>query len=52
VADGLGVTPVVTNPALWFVVTVPVVLVVVNVVTAWPARAAARACPAVLLREG
>jgi hypothetical protein len=52
VADGLGVTPAVRNPAVWLAVVVPAALVAMNAIALLPARAAARARPAVALREG
>lgn len=51
VANGLGVSPEVTTPALWLLVSVPCVLVLVNLIAFVPARSAARTRPAVALRS-
>jgi hypothetical protein len=51
VAEGLGVTPSPIHPAVWLLVTVPVALVIVNLVAVLPARTAARTLPSVALRE-
>lgn len=51
VANGLGVSPEVTAPALWLLLCVPCVLVLVNLIALFPARSAARTRPAVALRS-
>jgi ABC-type lipoprotein release transport system permease subunit len=51
VADGLGIVPVITNPVLWMVLMIPVVLLLVNLIAFLPARSAARTRPAVPLRS-
>ena len=50
VADGLGVAPVVTTPALGVLLTIPGAIVLVNAAALLPARAAARTVPSVALR--
>jgi hypothetical protein len=50
VADGLGVSAVVTVPTLALLLTIPAALLFVNVVGLVPARAAARTRPALALR--
>jgi hypothetical protein len=52
VANGLGVATVVSNPAVWLILAVPVGLIVANLLALLPARAASRTRPAVALREG
>ena len=49
--DNLGVSDVTTVPLVWLLAVVPVVLLLVNVIAAVPARAAARTRPAVVLRS-
>jgi ABC-type antimicrobial peptide transport system permease subunit len=51
VADGLGVIPAVQSPLLWLLLVVPAGLLLVNALALLPARAAARAQPAIALRE-
>jgi hypothetical protein len=51
VADGLGVSAEVATPALWLIISVPVALVLVNLIAFFPGRSAARTRPAVALRE-
>ncbi|MGZ8803878.1 MAG: ABC transporter permease, partial [Microbacterium sp.] len=51
VASGLGVATVVTTPALWLLVSVPIVLLLVNLIAFFPARSASRTRPAVALRS-
>jgi predicted lysophospholipase L1 biosynthesis ABC-type transport system permease subunit len=51
VANGLGVSPEVTTPAVWLLLSVPCVLVLVNLIAFFPARSAARTRPAVALRS-
>ena len=51
VANGLGVSPEVATPALWLLLSVPCVLVLVNLIAFFPARSAARTRPAVALRS-
>lgn len=50
VANGLGVSPEVATPAVWLLLSVPCVLVLVNLIAFFPARSAARTRPAVALR--
>ena len=50
-ADALGVVPVPVVPLLAVLLAVPVLLVLGNVVAAFPARAAARTQPALVLRS-
>jgi ABC-type lipoprotein release transport system permease subunit len=52
VANGLGIDTGAPEPVWWLCAIAVAALVVVNVAAAWPARAAARARPAVVLREG
>ncbi len=51
VANGLGVSHEVTTPTLWLLLSVPCVLVLVNVIAFFPARSAAQTRPAVALRS-
>jgi predicted lysophospholipase L1 biosynthesis ABC-type transport system permease subunit len=51
VADSLGVSTEVTMPTVWLLLSVPCVLVVVNLIAFFPARSAARTRPAVALRS-
>jgi hypothetical protein len=51
VANGLGVSPEVVTPVLELLLTVPCVLLLVNLIAFFPARAAARTRPAVILRS-
>jgi hypothetical protein len=51
VADGLGVAVEVATPTLWLGLSVPTVLVLVNLIALLPAQAAARTRPAVALRS-
>jgi ABC-type antimicrobial peptide transport system permease subunit len=51
IANGLGVSDAVTTPTLWLLLTVPAVLLIVNLIALVPARAAARTVPAIALRE-
>jgi hypothetical protein len=52
VANGLGIDTGAPEPVWWLLGIAVVALVVVNVAAAWPAWTAARARPAVVLREG
>jgi ABC-type lipoprotein release transport system permease subunit len=51
VADGLGVATDAAIPVVALLLTLPVALVVANLLAVLPARAAARTHPAVVLRS-
>lgn len=51
VADGLGISTTAAIPAPALLITIPAVLVLVNLIALFPARAAARTRPAVALRS-
>jgi FtsX-like permease family len=50
VADGLGISTVVTIPTIWLIAAVPVTLALVNLIAYFPGRSAAKTVPAVALR--
>jgi hypothetical protein len=51
VADGLGIATTAAIPALALLLTIPAVLVLVNLIAYFPARTAARTRPAIALRS-
>ena len=50
VADGLGISTTAAIPTLALLITIPAVLVIVNLIALFPARAAANTRPAIALR--
>lgn len=52
VANGLGVSAEIIIPTWWLLLSVPAVLLIVNLIAFFPGRAAAATRPAVALREG